>query len=113
MREAITTLSELGGFTGIAAIIATIPALRRIQRDSRTAAEEAKPNHGGSMRDAITRIETTVKLIKEIQYSQSKEIERIQHDNAVINKSFIEQLDEHTHRIIRLEGRSKEVQQHA
>lgn len=60
--ETLEALISLGGFTGLGSMIAAIAAvlkLREVKRDT----TELRPNHGSSIKDAIRRIEESVRSV--------------------------------------------------
>lgn len=105
MGKIVETLVNLGGFAGIAAVLAAIPALRKIGRNSKTAAEEARPNHGSSMRDAVIRIEATVQGMRDTQKAHGHQLGEIKQDSMEARKLLADRLNEHGTRLENLEKR--------
>lgn len=83
-------ITSFGSF--IAAVIAA--------RKASTAANEVTPNHGGSLKDVVTRIEKMVR-------SQGHQIGEIRRDASVTHDQLGEDIDDVRHRLRRLEDRDE------
>lgn len=61
--DIIAALSSLGGLGGLAAALTAARALRRRDDDMTAVRAAVEPNHGGSMADAVARIEARVESL--------------------------------------------------
>lgn len=68
LADTLTALSDLGGLAGLAAVLTALGTLRRAEHHHaqrraddnarwQTVTAELRPNHGSSLRDAVSRIE--------------------------------------------------------
>lgn len=94
---------------GIGTFVAALGAWRK----SKKAADELSPNHGGSLKDSVSRIEATLAQLGamvqhqgQIQRSQGHQIGEIRRDSAHTHDLLTEGLKEAHRRIRRLEDDS-------
>ena len=73
-------LQSLGGFAGIAAVLAVVPQLATIRK-------EVTHNHGSSIKDATARIETTINDLATRVEKNSLEVEKNSLELAHIAKT--------------------------
>ncbi|MGV9183749.1 hypothetical protein [Arcanobacterium canis] len=87
----VTTLSNLGGFAGIAALLGVVlPRLKQIEKDSEIVRIQLTPNHGSSMKDQIRRIE---KSIDQIQETSADWHGSLGHQIGEIRRDFRSEID--------------------
>lgn len=96
MNDFFSALAEIGGLAGLAALITALVQLRHIRRDAKTSAVELTHNHGSSMKDAVARIEGSVK-------SLGHQVGEIRRDAAITHELLAHRLDEHHNRLDKLE----------
>lgn len=97
--ELLSGVAEL--VTSAGAFIAAIVAARKASSaadSASTAVNEVTPNHGGSLKDIVTRIERFVR-------SQGHQIGEIKRDAAITHDQIGEGLDDLRHRVRRLEAK--------
>lgn len=104
LPELITSGAAL--LTSIGAFTASIVSARRAG-EARTAsavtAAEVSPNHGGSMKDQLARIEIMVRALHETQRSQGHQLGEIRRDKLQAHELMADRLTEHGRRLDRLE----------
>lgn len=100
VTSAAALITSIGSF-----IAATISARRagEARTASTVAAAEVTPNHGGSLKDSIVRIEAAVGHIAEMQRSHGYQIGELRRDKLQTHEMIADRLSEHGHRLDRLE----------
>jgi dihydroorotate dehydrogenase len=76
MLDEVSTWSEalLAGAGAVALVWAVMKRIYRMAKNVETVLAEMKPNGGGSMRDAVNRIETDLKELHKKQDDQSRRL---------------------------------------
>ena len=64
MTKVIEIIADLGGFAGIAAIIAAVPTLFKIRKDTAATVNQVKPSHGGNLSTSMNKIETDMTTLR-------------------------------------------------
>lgn len=96
LADTLAALSDLGGLAGLAAVLTALGTLRRAEvhhAQTRQADEarwltvtaELQPNHGSSLRDAVSRIETSVDALSEGQADLAR---RLGHEIGEVRRAM-------------------------
>lgn len=104
LPDLITSIAAL--VTSIGAFVASLISARRAgkaENASSIAAAEVSHNHGGTLKDAIARIELATRHISEVQRSQGHQIGEIRRDKVQAHEFMADRLSEHSKRLDRLE----------
>ena len=63
MSDVAVIISALGGFGGVAAVISSIAALRKVSDAGKTVEKQLTPNHGSSLIDKVASVERHIDLL--------------------------------------------------
>lgn len=102
LADALAALSTLGGLGGLAALIAAVAALRRHEAATAEIRAEMRPDHGGSLRDAVDRIERGMDELRGEHRDLSR---RLGHELGEVRRDLHQARTDHEIRLRRLERR--------
>lgn len=102
LADALAALSTLGGLGGLAALIAAVSALRRHEAATAEIRAEMRPDHGGSLRDAVDRIERGMDELRGEHRDLSR---RLGHELGEVRRDLHQARTDHEIRLRRLERR--------
>ena len=102
LADALAALSTLGGLGGRAALIAAVAALRRHEAATAEIRAEMRPDHGGSLRDAVDRIERGMAELRGEHRDLSR---RLGHELGEVRRDLHQARTDHEIRLRRLERR--------
>ena len=100
LADALAALSTLGGLGGLAALIAAVAALRRHEAATAEIRAEMRPDHGGSLRDAVDRIERGMDELRGEHRDLSR---RLGHELGEVRRDLHQARTDHEIRLRRLE----------
>ena len=100
LADALAALSTLGGLGGLAALIAAVAALRRHEAATAEIRAEMRPDHGGSLRDAVDRIERGMDELRGGHRDLSR---RLGHELGEVRRDLHQARTDHEIRLRRLE----------
>ena len=100
LADALAALSTLGGLGGLAALIAAVAALRRHEAATAEIRAEMRPDHGGSLRDAVDRIERGMGELRGEHRDLSR---RLGHELGEVRRDLHQARTDHEIRLRRLE----------
>ncbi len=100
LADALAALSTLGGLGGLAALIAAVSALRRHEAATAEIRAEMRPDHGGSLRDAVDRIERGMDELRGEHRDLSR---RLGHELGEVRRDLHQARTDHEIRLRRLE----------
>lgn len=100
LADALAALSTLGGLGGLAALIAAVSALRRHEAATAEIRAEMRPDHGGSLRDAVDRIERGMGELRGEHRDLSR---RLGHELGEVRRDLHQARTDHEIRLRRLE----------
>lgn len=100
LADALAALSTLGGLGGLAALIAAVAALRRHEAATAEIRAEMRPDHGGSLRDAVDRIE---RGMDELRGEHRDLSHRLGHELGEVRRDLHQARTDHEIRLRRLE----------
>ena len=102
LADALAALSTLGGLGGLAALIAAVAALHRHEAATAEIRAEMRPDHGGSLRDAVDRIERGMDELRGEHRDLSR---RLGHELGEVRRDLHQARTDHEIRLRRLERR--------
>ncbi len=102
LADAFAALSTLGGLGGLAALIAAVAALHRHEAATAEIRAEMRPDHGGSLRDAVDRIERGMDELRGEHRDLSR---RLGHELGEVRRDLHQARTDHEIRLRRLERR--------
>ena len=102
LSDALAALSTLGGLGGLAALIAAVAALHRHEAATAEIRAEMRPDHGGSLRDAVDRIERGMDELRGEHRDLSR---RLGHELGEVRRDLHQARTDHEIRLRRLERR--------
>nr|DAS73365.1 MAG TPA: Protein of unknown function (DUF2746) [Caudoviricetes sp.] len=100
LADALAALSTLGGLGGLAALIAAVAALHRHEAATAEIRAEMRPDHGGSLRDAVDRIERGMDELRGEHRDLSR---RLGHELGEVRRDLHQARTDHEIRLRRLE----------
>lgn len=100
LADALAALSTLGGLGGLAALIAAVAALRRHEAATAEIRAEMRPDHGGSLRDAVDRVQRSVDELRGEHRDLSR---RLGHELGEVRRDLHQARTDHEIRLRRLE----------
>ena len=100
LADALAALSTLGGLGGLAALIAAVAALRRHEAATAEIRAEMRPDHGGSLRDAVDRLERGMDERRGEHRDLSR---RLGHELGEVRRDLHQARTDHEIRLRRLE----------
>ena len=100
LADALAALSTLGGLGGLAALIAAVSALHRHEAATAEIRAEMRPDHGGSLRDAVDRIERGMDELRGEHRDLSR---RLGHELGEVRRDLHQARTDHEIRLRRLE----------
>ncbi|ETJ03075.1 MAG: hypothetical protein Q605_AUC00893G0003 [Actinomyces urogenitalis DORA_12] len=102
IADALETLSSLGGLAGLAALISAMVTLRKrdsrddgLARDVTAVRAQVEHNHGSSMKDQLTRIESTQAIILREQADHSQSMAALRRELADARHDHDQRLHDH------------------
>ena len=103
LADALAALSTLGGLGGLAALIAAVAALRRHEAATAEIRAEMRPDHGGSLRDAVDRVQSSVDELRAEHRDLSR---RLGHELGEVRRDLHDVRTDHEGRLRALEQRT-------